>query len=157
MFAPAVEEQRRALEPADRDRPVDMMNLAQTLTKACAPTLSTSATFTGHTQLLIKLWTNPRHRQLEDPGPGFGHWRPAAGVAVVTAGVLHLRRDDPTDGNVYLDLQLEETWRHPDNHGWRTLFTQWAATPQMQQTWRATQKVFGERFRHFCRRELGLP
>ena len=37
VFAPAVEEQRRALEPADRDRPVDMMNLAQTLTKACAP------------------------------------------------------------------------------------------------------------------------
>ena len=59
--------------------------------------------------------------------------------------------------NVYLDLQLEETWPHPDNHGWRTLFTQWAATPQMRETWRATQRVFGARFQHFCRRELGLP
>jgi hypothetical protein len=59
--------------------------------------------------------------------------------------------------NVYLDLQLEETWRHPDNHGWRTLFKQWAATPQMQATWTATHAVFGDRFQHFCRRELPLP
>jgi hypothetical protein len=158
VFAPAVEEQRRALDPADRDRPVDMLTLAQTLAKACAPTLSTSATFTGHTQLLIKLWDKIRDTdslKALDQGlvtGGLPQGSPLSRLEFYTcAEMIQLME------NVYLDLQLEETWRHPDNHGWRMLFTQWAATPQMQQTWRATQKMFGERFRHFCRRELGLP
>ena len=39
VFAPAVDEQRRAVNVAERDPPVDMLKLAHTLAKACAPTL----------------------------------------------------------------------------------------------------------------------
>ncbi len=159
VFAPAVEEQRRGLNIAARDRPVDMMKLAQTLAKVCAPTLSTGATFTEHTQSLVKLWDKIRESDSLKTLDG----------ALVAGGLPHgssnLSRLEfytcvemiQLMENVYLDLQLEETWPHPDNHGWRTLFTQWAATPQMRETWRATQRVFGARFQHFCRRELGLP
>jgi hypothetical protein len=135
-----------------------MMSLAHNIKKACAPTLSTSATFTEHTQLLVKLWDTIRDRDslktLDEAlvAGGLPQGSTLSRLEFYTcAEMIQLME------NVYLDLQLEETWRHPDNHGWRTLFTQWAATPQMQETWRATQKVFGERFRHFCRRELGLP
>ena len=48
--------------------------------------------------------------------------------------------------NVYLDLHLDGTWEHADNSGWRALFMRWSAMPQMRETWRATQRVFGERF-----------
>ena len=40
--------------------------------------------------------------------------------------------------NVYIDLNLEETWEHPDNKGWRELFLRWSALPQLKLTWKAT-------------------
>jgi len=36
--------------------------------------------------------------------------------------------------NVYLDSDLEETWDHPDNEGWRNLFIKWAGSEKFQET-----------------------
>jgi hypothetical protein len=59
--------------------------------------------------------------------------------------------------NVYLDLGLEETWDHPDNAGWRTMFGNWANSSMIQKTWELTAGMYGLRFRYFCNRHLGLP
>lgn len=59
--------------------------------------------------------------------------------------------------NVYLDLDFEETWKHPDNEGWRTLFIRWAMSPAFQETWKMTYRSYGSRFRYFCHRHLRLP
>ena len=58
--------------------------------------------------------------------------------------------------NVYIDLQLDSTWDHADNRGWRELFERWAAMPQLKETWKVTYGLFGERFRFFARRLLRL-
>jgi hypothetical protein len=58
--------------------------------------------------------------------------------------------------NVYLDLHLEQTWEHADNRGWRELFERWAALPQLKASWKVTYGLFGERFRFFVRRNLGM-
>ena len=58
--------------------------------------------------------------------------------------------------NVYLDLGLEETWSHPDNHGWRTMFETWAKSPAIRKTWELTSGMYGLRFQHFCHRQFKL-
>jgi len=59
--------------------------------------------------------------------------------------------------NVYLDLDFENLWLHPDNAGWRSQFTNWAESPAIQETWKLTSHMFGQRFRYFCSRQLHLP
>jgi hypothetical protein len=59
--------------------------------------------------------------------------------------------------NVYLDLDFEETWNHPDNKGWRTLFIQWSKSETFRATWKMTHRNYGSRFRYFCDRHLHLP
>jgi hypothetical protein len=56
--------------------------------------------------------------------------------------------------NVYLDLSLEETWEHPDNQGWLALFKQWAASEQMQKSWKLTAQNYGLGFQYFWDRNL---
>jgi Patatin-like phospholipase len=59
--------------------------------------------------------------------------------------------------NVYLDLDLDQTWEHPDNKGWQSMFRMWAACEPIQETWGRTSTIFGLRFQYFCNRELKLP
>lgn len=59
--------------------------------------------------------------------------------------------------NVYLDLDLETTWDHADNKGWRTMFELWAASPNLREIWGLTSRTCGLRFRYFCNRCLKLP
>ena len=103
------------------------MTLAKTLAPALAPTLSTL--HRPHAEQLIELWDKIRDDPtLRDPRPGADHGRPAArGRRCQRLEFYTCVEMIQLMENVYLDLQLEETWDHADNHGWRKLFTRWAA------------------------------
>lgn len=58
--------------------------------------------------------------------------------------------------NVYLDLDLEEHWEHPDNRGWMNLFHRWAWSGMFRVTWAASASCYGARFQTFCERRLHL-
>ncbi len=58
--------------------------------------------------------------------------------------------------NVYLDLDLEREWRHPDNRGWMNLFLHWSWSRTFRQTWSISASTYGARFQTFCQRRLGL-
>lgn len=56
--------------------------------------------------------------------------------------------------NVYLDMNLEDTWEHEDNKGWMELFKQWANSPKLRDTWNLTKSTYGVRFQSFWARNL---
>ncbi len=58
--------------------------------------------------------------------------------------------------DVYLDLHLEQEYRHPDNRGWMNLFRHWASADTFRQAWAVSAPTFGSRFQEFCRRRLNL-
>jgi hypothetical protein len=58
--------------------------------------------------------------------------------------------------NVYIDLDLEAQWRHPDVSGWINLFKHWTWSPMFRVTWAISAATYGQRFRTFCRQRLGL-
>ncbi|HQR52081.1 MAG TPA: patatin-like phospholipase family protein [Burkholderiales bacterium] len=58
--------------------------------------------------------------------------------------------------NVYLDLQLETQFDHPDNRGWMNLFRHWAWCNMFRVTWAMSAATYGMRFQSFCKRQLGL-
>lgn len=58
--------------------------------------------------------------------------------------------------SVYLDLDLEHEWGHPDNRGWRNLFRHWAGSSMFRQTWAISASTYGARFQRFCEQELSL-
>jgi hypothetical protein len=57
---------------------------------------------------------------------------------------------------VFLDLQLDDFWEHPDNRGWGILFMRWARSPRFRAVWKETRRTFGIRFEYFCAARLGL-
>jgi hypothetical protein len=138
--------------------PETMLKLGDVMRKTLAPTLTHSDSFTTHAERLIDLWDkireNPELETLDrallkrglPPGP------PAVTRAEFYACVEVIQLME----NVYIDLHLDDTWEHADNRGWRELFTRWARLSQLQATWRVSYGLFGERFRFFARRFLGL-
>jgi len=58
--------------------------------------------------------------------------------------------------NVYLDLNLEEQWHHPDNRGWVNLFRHWSWSGMFRVTWAICAGTYGARFQNFCHARLGL-
>lgn len=58
--------------------------------------------------------------------------------------------------DVYLDLQLETDYRHPDNRGWMNLFRHWSGSDTFRKTWAVSASTYGLRFQDFCGRRLGL-
>jgi hypothetical protein len=58
--------------------------------------------------------------------------------------------------NVFISLQLDDFWTHPDNRGWVTLFTSWAKSGTFRAAWKQTSKTFGSAFVYFCENRLGL-
>jgi hypothetical protein len=58
--------------------------------------------------------------------------------------------------DVFLDLQLDDFWDHPDNRGWAILFMRWARSPKFRAFWAQTRRTFGIRFEYFCEARLGL-
>ena len=58
--------------------------------------------------------------------------------------------------NVFISLQLDDFWTHPDNRGWVTLFTGWAKSGTFRAAWKQTRHTFGTAFVYFCEHRLGL-
>ena len=58
--------------------------------------------------------------------------------------------------NVYIDVQLERTFDHPDNRGWMNLFRRFAAAGMLRVTWTVSGATYGARFQSFCEHHLGL-
>jgi predicted acylesterase/phospholipase RssA len=59
--------------------------------------------------------------------------------------------------NVYLDLDLESEWNHPDNRGWMNLFRHWSWSWMFRLTWAVSAATYGARFQKFCERRLSIP
>jgi len=58
--------------------------------------------------------------------------------------------------NVYLALNLEEQFNHPDNRGWMNLYKRWSWSGMFRLTWAICAGTYGVRFQGFCERRLGM-
>ena len=58
--------------------------------------------------------------------------------------------------NVYLDLNLEDDYDHPDNRGWINLFKHWSWATMVRATYAICCSTYGARFQRFCERRLDL-
>lgn len=59
--------------------------------------------------------------------------------------------------DVYLDLNLDEEWQHPDNRGWINLFKHLSWAGMLRATYAVVHSNFGARFQRFCEVRLDLP
>jgi hypothetical protein len=59
--------------------------------------------------------------------------------------------------SVYIDLDLERNWGHPDNRGWINLFRQWTWVPMFRLVWALSAQTWGSRFVRFCENQLDTP
>lgn len=57
---------------------------------------------------------------------------------------------------VYLDLNLEEEWNHPDNRGWMNVFRHWSGSGMFLATYSVCCGMLGARFQRWCERHLEL-
>jgi Patatin-like phospholipase len=57
---------------------------------------------------------------------------------------------------VYVGLNLDTEWRHPDNSGWLNVFNHWAWSGMFRVTWAVSAATYGGRFRAFCEQRLNL-
>jgi hypothetical protein len=58
--------------------------------------------------------------------------------------------------NVYIDLNLEKEYDHPDNRGWMNIFRTWSWSGMFRVGWAISAGTFGARFQSFCKRHLDL-
>lgn len=58
---------------------------------------------------------------------------------------------------IYIDLDLEREWQHPDNRGWMNAFKQWSWIPAFRLAWAISLPDLGRRFATFSEMRLGLP
>ncbi|MCC6534705.1 MAG: patatin-like phospholipase family protein [Burkholderiales bacterium] len=58
--------------------------------------------------------------------------------------------------NVYIDVNLETTYDHPDNRGWMNLFRRFSGAGMLRITWAISAATYGARFQSFCEHHLGL-
>jgi hypothetical protein len=82
-------------------------------------------------------------------------WLPASHKELV-AGFFFCHALIQLMETVYLDLDLESEYAHPDHRGWRNLFKHWTWSGMVRATWAVTASTFGARFQTFCRRRLGF-
>lgn len=57
---------------------------------------------------------------------------------------------------VYVDLNLEHEFDHPDNRGWMNFFRHWSSAPMFRVTWTIGVSNYGARFQSFCAQHLNL-
>jgi hypothetical protein len=110
--------------------------------------------FSHHAEQLSRLW----HEIRKDPDaiPLDSHLFPGAstgsrGGLYLAQSILQLME------NVYLDLNLETKWEHPDNQGWQVLFKRWTKADFVREAYRVSGDTYGSRFRYFCETQLELP
>ena len=130
--------------------------VAEQLYDTLAPSGCASEIFLKHTQTLERIWAEFRRSPtlapfLEElmvsPGP------PATLTykeRCMALELIQLMED------VFLDLQLDDFWEHPDNRGWSVMFMRWARSSRFQQAWKETRRTYGIRFEYFCAARLGL-
>ena len=58
--------------------------------------------------------------------------------------------------NVYIDLNLERDYAHPDNRGWMNLFQHWSYSGMFRVSWTISACTFGARFQKFCKGRFKL-
>lgn len=87
--------------------------------------------------------------------PHIDMWLPQ-GAAERRAGFYICNQMIQLMENVYLDLNLEEQYQHPDNRGWMNLFMHWAWAGMFRLTWAISACTYGAKFQRFCERRLKL-
>jgi Patatin-like phospholipase len=133
--------------------------VAERMYDTLAPAGCSSETFLKHTQTLERIWAEFRESPKLNTflqelmlGPV-----PAAPALVLTDEELCMGLElIQLMEEVFLDLQLEDFWEHPDNRGWAIMFMRWARSPRFQQTWKDARRTYGIRFEYFCAARLGL-
>ncbi|HET6488769.1 MAG TPA: patatin-like phospholipase family protein [Syntrophales bacterium] len=58
--------------------------------------------------------------------------------------------------NVYIDLNLQDEYDHPENRGWMNLFRHWSWSGMFRVTYASIFSTYGARFQQFCRNRLDL-
>jgi len=58
--------------------------------------------------------------------------------------------------SVYIDLNLEDEFDHPDNRGWINLFKHWSWSTMFRSTYAVCCATYGARFQSFCETRLEL-
>jgi hypothetical protein len=138
---------------------IDFVECAKNLKNTFSPELPNIGQFSRHTDRLMELWREINKNQSlkaldEQLNKGWqasaSHDKQFRTKFYYCSELIQLME------NVYTDLNLEETWEHPDNEGWRTLFIQWANSDMFKKTWEMTNENYGLRFRFFCKRHLYL-
>jgi len=146
----------------DGDTPVEV---AERLADVLAPRGASADSVLKHTRTLQKLWSEFRqspalHSFLDELmriiPPVASALSPAeTGVQSSQEHAMALELIQLME-EVFMDMQLDDFWEHPDNRGWAVLFMRWARSPKFQDIWRQTHRTFGIRFEYFCAARLGL-
>ena len=58
--------------------------------------------------------------------------------------------------NVFLDLDLDANFDHPQNAGWVNLFKHWSWCGMLRATWAVVGSTYGARFQNFCVHRLDI-
>jgi len=144
----------------DIDPGAPFLVMAENLCNLWTPKLTEENKFGGLTRALTELWSKLQ----SDPNLQFlGHElfaglpaSPPPTPAQVVSAFYYYNQVIQLMENVFLDLQLDDTWEHPDNAGWKSLFQLWANSATFQSVWTESRMTYGLRFRQFCQRSLGL-
>lgn len=145
----------------DIDPSATFLTIAENLYSLWTPKLTGEDKFLGHARALTDLWAT---LQSDPNGHFLGHElfaglpaSPPPHPEQLIAAFYYYSQVIQLMENVFLDLQLDDTWDHPDNAGWRNLFKRWSDSPTFQSVWTESKMTYGIRFRQFCQRSLGLP
>jgi hypothetical protein len=150
----------RGIQPGEHP-----LSAANKLADVMVPPRVTGEAYLRHTRTLARLWQEFRrspalHSFIDEllhitppiavipPAPGDAHQ--ASEELCMALQLIQLMED------VYMDLQLEDFWEHPDNRGWAILFMRWARSSRFRNCWNQTHRTYGIRFEYFCEARLGL-
>lgn len=149
----------RGISPGEY--PIDV---AKKLLDTIAPARTVGDAFLRHTTALNRIWDECRrernlhsyvdelmniHPPIAVP-PASPDPHQASQELCLTLQVAQLMED------VFVDLELDDFWEHPDNRGWAIMFMRWARSERFRLYWRQINRTFGIRFEYFCSSRLGL-
>ncbi len=129
----------------------NMVELAKKLKTINAPQQINQTQFIRHAERLIEIWKQlgaDKNLELLADELCPPECAPNHAIFYMCNEIIQLME------NVYLDLNLEETWDHPDNKGWKELFIGWAKNSNLKRVWDKTKSTHGERFIFFWDRNL---
>ncbi len=149
----------RGVSPGEH--PIDV---AKKLLDTIAPGRAVGDAFLRHTNALNRIWDECRrernlhsyidelmniHPPIAVP-PASPDPHQASQELCLSLQLVQLMED------VFIDLQLDDFWEHPDNRGWAIMFMRWARSARFRQYWSQIHRTFGIRFEYFCSSRLGL-